>query len=171
MVYISNYKIMIRISKIPVKLHLIALYCILFGLPSIVIAQEEKVAEIGKKQEAVIIEEGEPAPFSGYLITDKQLTKCLQDGIDIKDLKILTGKQKDLIVTYEKKDVSVKQLIENVDHLTKILDYYKTLTDGLIDTQKPKSKLPRFGVYGGINSMTLDGKVGGGYNVGFFVGF
>lgn len=159
------------VTKIPRKRALWYLILAIYFSYAPVIAQEEKAAEIGKKQEAVRIEEGEPAPFSGYLITDKQLTECLQAGINIKDLKTLTGKQEDLIVTYEKKDVAVKELVESVDHLTKILDHYKTMVDDLIDTQKPKYKFPKFGVYGGVNSMTLGSEVGRGYNLGIFFSF
>lgn len=145
--------------------HLISTICFLYAP---VLAQDVNKPENG---DIIKLEEGDVAPISGYLINEDKLNKCLQSKIDLDLSETLIGKQKDLIATYEKKDVSVKSLIESVDHLTKILDYYKITVDGLIDTQKSKSKFPKFGVYGGINSLTLDSKVGTGYNIGVFISF
>lgn len=137
-----------------------------------VLAQEAKAAENGKiDHDAVKIEEGEPAPYSGFLISEKKLTKCLQAKIDLASSIEIADKQREVIEAYESKDVSVKELTDSVDQLAEVLDHYKTIVDDLIDTQKPKFKFPKWGFYGGVNSLTLDSKVGTGYNAGVFISF
>lgn len=140
--------------------------CVFTALIALICAFSYTYAE-----EAVELEKGQEAPFTGFLLTRAQMEKVVDGCSDDSDKGTIIKLQKDVIKAYEKKDGAVEDLRTALDDMSDILDIYKRKLNDVIELSvNPKMFKPRYGLYAGAGQSFGYSEQGNTfYHVGMFI--